>query len=167
MSSIYSDWEAKIRSCAGDVINQALDDPLTCDVMVNPDGRIWQERFGEPMKCIGMMESYNLESMIRFLASILHKTVSYEQPRWMGSIGGFRFSGAIPPIVSSLHHTQTGQPRLHPGGIPRVRNHNGTPEGIPVQSRCGTPKHSCGWRNQLRENDLHQRPHCRNGAPVS
>lgn len=50
MSSIYSDWEAKIRSCAGDVINQALDDPLTCDVMVNPDGRIWQERFGEHMK---------------------------------------------------------------------------------------------------------------------
>lgn len=37
-STLYSDWEAKIRSCAGDVINQALDDPLTCDVMVNPDG---------------------------------------------------------------------------------------------------------------------------------
>ena len=83
-STLYSDWEAKIRSCAGDVINQALDDPLTCDVMVNPDGRIWQERFGEPMKCIGMMESYNLESMIRFLASILNKTVSYEQPQLDG-----------------------------------------------------------------------------------
>ena len=90
MSSIYSDWEAKIRSCAGDVINQALDDPLTCDVMVNPDGRIWQERFGEPMKCIGMMESYNLESMIRFLASILHKTVSYEHPVDSVSPGQFR-----------------------------------------------------------------------------
>ena len=101
-STLYSDWEAKIRSCAGDVINQALDDPLTCDVMVNPDGRIWQERFGEPMKCIGMMESYNLESMIRFLASILNKTVSYEQPQLDGEYPGrFRFSGAIPPIVSS------------------------------------------------------------------
>ena len=101
-STLYSDWEAKIRSCAGDVINNALDDPLTCEVMVNPDGCIWQERFGEPMKCIGKLESYKLDAMFRFLASILHKTVSYEQPQLDGEYpGGFRFSGAIPPIVSS------------------------------------------------------------------
>lgn len=127
-STLYSDWEAKIRSCAGDVINKALDDPLTCEVMVNPDGRIWQEHFGEPMKCIGKLESYKLDAMFRFLASILHKTVSYEQPQLDGEYtGGFRFSGVVP-----LHHTQTGQPRLHLGGIRRGRNHNRTPEGIPV-----------------------------------
>ena len=102
VSSIYSDWEAKIRSCVGELINEALDDPLTCEVMVNPDGCIWQERFGESMKCIGKLESYKLDAMFRYLASVLHKTVSYEQPQLDGEYpGGFRFSGAVPPIVSS------------------------------------------------------------------
>ena len=101
-STLYSDWEAKIRSCAGDVINKALDDPLTCEVMVNPDSRIWQERFGEPMKCIGKLEPYKVDSMLRFLASVLRKTISYEQAQLDGEYpGGFRFSGAVPPIVSS------------------------------------------------------------------
>ena len=70
--------------------------------MLNPDGRIWQERFGEPMKCIGTLEPYKAESLFRTLASLLGKTVSYEQPQLDGEYpGGFRFSGALPPIVSA------------------------------------------------------------------
>ena len=45
-----SHLEKALRSYAGTLVNDALDDPLTCEVMLNPDGRIWQERFGEPMK---------------------------------------------------------------------------------------------------------------------
>lgn len=46
---------------------------MTCEVMLNPDGRIWQERFGDPMKCIGTMRSGDTEVTFRTLASFLAK----------------------------------------------------------------------------------------------
>ena len=95
-------WARNLQTHAGKIVNDALADALTCEVMLNPDGRIWQERFGEPMKCIGTLEPYKAESLFRTLASLLGKTVSYEQPQLDGEYpGGFRFSGALPPIVSA------------------------------------------------------------------
>ena len=95
-------WARNLQTHAGKIVNDALADSLTCEVMLNPDGRIWQERFGEPMKCIGTLEPYKAESLFRTLASLLGKTVSYEQPQLDGEYpGGFRFSGALPPIVSA------------------------------------------------------------------
>ena len=101
-STLHSSWETSLRAHMGQLVNSALEDPMTCEVMLNPDGRIWQERFGEPMKCIGKLEPYKVDSMLRFLASVLRKTISYEQAQLDGEYpGGFRFSGAVPPIVSS------------------------------------------------------------------
>ena len=89
-------WARNLQTHAGKIVNDALADALTCEVMLNPDGRIWQERFGEPMKCIGTLEPYKAESLFRTLASLLGKTVSYEQPQLDGEYpGGFRFSGAL------------------------------------------------------------------------
>ena len=56
-STLHSSWENSLRIHMGQLVNSALEDPMTCEVMLNPDGRIWQERFGEPMKCIGTMRS--------------------------------------------------------------------------------------------------------------
>ena len=101
-STLYSSWETSLRAHMGQLVNSALEDPMTCEVMLNPDGRIWQERFGEPMKCIGTMRSGDAEVAFRTLASLLGKTLSYEQPQLDGEYpGGFRFSGALPPIVSA------------------------------------------------------------------
>ncbi|WP_302553591.1 P-type conjugative transfer ATPase TrbB [uncultured Bilophila sp.] len=98
---LHSSWETSLRVHMGQLVNSALDDPMTCEVMLNPDGRIWQERFGEPMKCIGSMRSGDAEVAFRTLASLLGKTLSYEQPQLDGEYpGGFRFSGALPPVVS-------------------------------------------------------------------
>ena len=101
-STLYSSWETSLRAHMGQLVNSALEDPMTCEVMLNPDGRIWQERFGEPMKCIGTMRSGDAEVAFRSLASLRGKTLSYEQPQLDGEYpGGFRFSGALPPIVSA------------------------------------------------------------------
>ena len=101
-STLYSSWETSLRAHMGQLVNSALEDPMTCEVMLNPDGRIWQERFGEPMKCIGTMRSGDAEVAFRTLASLLGKTLSYDQPQLDGEYpGGFRFSGALPPIVSA------------------------------------------------------------------
>ena len=54
-STLHSSWENSLRMHMGQLVNSALEDPMTCEVMLNPDGRVWQERFGEPMKCIGTM----------------------------------------------------------------------------------------------------------------
>ena len=100
-STLYSSWETSLRAHMGQLVNSALEDPMTCEVMLNPDGRIWQERFGEPMKCIGTMRSGDAEVAFRTLASLLGKTLSYDQPQLDGEYpGGFRFSGAVPPVVS-------------------------------------------------------------------
>ena len=101
-STLHSSWETSLRAHMGQLVNSALEDPMTCEVMLNPDGRIWQERFGEPMKCIGTMRSGDAEVAFRTLASLLGKTLSYDQPQLDGEYpGGFRFSGALPPIVSA------------------------------------------------------------------
>ena len=101
-STLHSSWETSLRAHMGQLVNSALEDPMTCEVMLNPDGRIWQERFGEPMKCIGTMRSGDAEVAFRTLASLLGKTLSYDQPQLAGAYpGGFRFSGAQPPIVSA------------------------------------------------------------------
>ena len=101
-----SRWTKSLHMHAGKLVEGALADPMTCEVMLNPDGRIWQERFGEPMVCIGVLESYKAESLFRTLAALLGKTVSYEQPQLDGEYpGGFRFSGALPPIVSGPSFT--------------------------------------------------------------
>ena len=101
-STLDSSWETSLRAHMGQLVSSALEDPLTCEVMLNPDGRIWQERFGEPMKCIGTMRSGDAEVAFRTLASLLGKTLSYDQPQLDGEYpGGFRFSGALPPIVSA------------------------------------------------------------------
>lgn len=100
-STLRSSWENSLRIHTGQLVNTALNDPLTCEVMLNPDGRLWQERFGEPMKCIGTMPTVDAEVVFFTLASLLGKTVSYDQPQLDGEyLGGFRFSGALPPVVS-------------------------------------------------------------------
>ena len=75
-STLHSSWENSLRIHMGQLVNSALEDPMTCEVMLNPDGRIWQERFGEPMKCIGTMRSGDAEVAFRTLASLLGKTLS-------------------------------------------------------------------------------------------
>jgi P-type conjugative transfer ATPase TrbB len=92
----------KLRMDLGPVVLGALEDPKSVEVMLNPDGRLWQERLGEPMREIGTMPAWQAEAVIRTVAATLRTTVTRENPIVEGELpDGSRFAGQIPPLVSS------------------------------------------------------------------
>jgi type IV secretion system protein TrbB len=92
----------KLRADLGPLVLGALDDRKTVEVVLNPDGRLWQERLGEPMREIGTMPAWQAEAVIRTVAAILKTTVTRENAILDGELpDGSRFSGQIPPVVSS------------------------------------------------------------------
>lgn len=93
----------KLRRECGSVFLQALDDPRTIEIILNPDGRLWQERLGEEMRCIGTMAASQAEAMLRTVAAYLDTTISRDNPLLEGEfpLDSSRFSGLLPPIVTA------------------------------------------------------------------
>jgi P-type conjugative transfer ATPase TrbB len=93
----------KLSRDFGSLLSGALDDPRTIEVLLNPDGRLWQERLGESMRCIGSMDAPRAEAIIKTVASHLGKQVTRETPLLESELpdGGGRFAGQIPPVVSA------------------------------------------------------------------
>jgi Flp pilus assembly CpaF family ATPase len=75
----------KLRMDLGPLVLGALEDRLTIDVILNDDGRLWLNRFGEPKRSIGRMDPVQAESVLRTVASILRTTVTAESPCWRAS----------------------------------------------------------------------------------
>lgn len=93
-----------LRRHAGPLLLEALRHELTIEVMLNPDGRLWQERLGEEMKPIGTMDRHKAEAMIRVVASTLNQTITSDNPILDNAefpLDGSRFSAALPPVVSA------------------------------------------------------------------
>lgn len=93
----------KLSRDFGSVLSGALEDPCTIEVLLNPDGLLWQERLGESMRCIGRIEAPRAEAIIKTVASHLGKMVTRETPLLEGELpdGGGRFAGQIPPVVAA------------------------------------------------------------------
>src|SRR5690242_497161 len=92
----------KLRADLGPVVLAALEDPKTVEVVLNADGRLWQERLGEPMRKIGTMSASQAEAVLRTVAAILKTTVTRERPWVEGQLpDGSRFAGQIPPLVTA------------------------------------------------------------------
>jgi type IV secretion system protein VirB11 len=93
----------KLRRDLGGVIEQALNDPKTIEIMLNADGRLWQERLGETMHCIGSISHARAESIIKTIAGFHGKEVTRFKPMLEGELplDGSRFAGQLPPVVSS------------------------------------------------------------------
>jgi P-type conjugative transfer ATPase TrbB len=93
----------KLERDMGPVLLAALHDPKTAELMLNADGRLWQERLGEPMKCIGTLHPAKSEAIIRTVASCLNKHVDAVDPKVEGELplDGSRFAGQLPPIVTA------------------------------------------------------------------
>jgi P-type conjugative transfer ATPase TrbB len=93
----------KLERDMGPVLLAALHDSRTSELMLNADGKVWQERFGEPMKCIATLRPAQGEAIIRTVASCLDKTVRASMPYVEGElpIDGSRFAGQLPPIVTA------------------------------------------------------------------
>ncbi len=80
----------------------ALFDPQPIELMLNPDGRVWQEKLGGDMRHICAMRESEAEEFIRKIAGYLKKTVTREHPILEGvlPLDDSRFAGLIPPVVS-------------------------------------------------------------------
>jgi type IV secretion system protein TrbB len=92
--------KAMLTEALGPVIRQALSDPQTSEVMVNPDQSIWHERQGAPAVCIGHQAPETTAAVIRLLATLNQTVVTFEQPSLDATLPtGERFKGFLPPRV--------------------------------------------------------------------
>jgi type IV secretion system protein VirB11 len=92
-----------LRRNFGPVVLDALNDPRTTDVLLNPDGRLWQAKLGERMHAIGRMRASQADMALRTLASALNTVITPEKP-WIEGVfplDGSRIAGQIPPIVAA------------------------------------------------------------------
>src|SRR5262249_21307407 len=97
------------KSALGPTIMAALRDPFVVEVMVNPDGSLRLDRWGEGRKDTGLrLARSEVERIIRLVASHVHVEVHAESPivsaelppRYDG-IGGERFEGLLPPVSTA------------------------------------------------------------------
>ncbi|WP_312948243.1 P-type conjugative transfer ATPase TrbB [Agrobacterium sp.] len=97
----------KLQNALGDHLCCALDDPEVTEIMLNPDGKLFIERLGVGMSPAGEMNRFDAETIIGSVAHVLSTEVDDECPIISGElpIGGHRFEGLLPPIVSAPSFT--------------------------------------------------------------
>ena len=82
-----------------------LEQPGVFELMLNPDGTLWEDRHGCGMRCIGAMQPAAAESFIGTVASMLRSTVTRENPILECELPddppfhGARFEALLPPVV--------------------------------------------------------------------
>lgn len=91
----------KLARDLGDTFLCALHDPRTVEIMLNADGKLWQERLGEPMRCFGTMRAAQARSVVRNVAGIHGRELTRHSPtiECEFPLDGSRFAGQIPPVV--------------------------------------------------------------------
>lgn len=98
---------SKLQNALGDHLCVALDDPSVIEIMLNPDGKLFIERLGHGMTPAGEMPRSAAETVIGSVAHVLNSEVDDERPIVSGElpIGGHRFEGLLPPVVSGPSFT--------------------------------------------------------------
>lgn len=93
----------KLRRDLGQPFLTAFNDSLTIEVMLNPDGKLWHEKLGQPMRNIGRMEATRADAALKTIAACLGTTITRENPTIEGEfpLDGSRFAGQIAPIVQA------------------------------------------------------------------
>ena len=102
LSTIKERARKKLERDMGQLLLSALNDPGTVEIMLNADGRLWQERLGEKMMCIGMLRVAQAEAIIKTVAGYHGKEITRFKPTLEGELplDGSRFAGQLPPVVS-------------------------------------------------------------------
>lgn len=85
----------------GPVVMDALRDPGVQEIMLNPCGTLWLERFGEPMFKAGRLSPDEGRRVVSLVASALGTTITRENPIVEGELplDGSRFEGTDCPIA--------------------------------------------------------------------
>jgi len=94
--------KSKLERDAKEILS-ALQDPETVEIMVNADGRIWQEKLGQKIQHIGNIQAPQVEAVIKTVAGFHGKEVNRFNPIIEGEfpLDNSRFAGQLPPIVTS------------------------------------------------------------------
>ncbi len=89
-----------LRHVCGPLIMAALEDPQVVEIMLNPDGHLWIERYGKDHENIGEIPKHQAESIMYLVASGLNIEVGPRQPVIEGvfPLDGSRFEGFFPPL---------------------------------------------------------------------
>lgn len=95
-------FDAKLRRELGDLVLSALADPLTEDVVLNPDSRLWVKKQGGGFVCLGEMPPSQAQAAIGTIAAQRGTVVNYDRPILETElpIDGSRFEGIVPPVAS-------------------------------------------------------------------
>ncbi len=90
-----------LRHACGPLIMGVLEDPEVIEVMLNPDGSLWIEKYGQDHDCIGETPVAQGQLILSQVASGLNLTVNEKSPIVEGEfpLDGSRFEGTFPPIV--------------------------------------------------------------------
>ena len=85
----------------GPIIMDAVRDPDVLEIMLNPDGKIWIEKYGKEQECVGELPIAQSKVLLSLVASALDLVVDAQHPVVEGSfpLDGSRFEGTFPPIV--------------------------------------------------------------------
>ena len=90
-----------LRHNCGPLIMGALEDAEVIEIMLNPDGSLWIERYGQDHEHIGNISPAQGRLILSLTASGLDITVNDRNPIVEGEfpLDGSRFEGTFPPIV--------------------------------------------------------------------
>lgn len=97
----------KLKRELGPIILDGLANDAVTDVMVNPDGKIWIEKFGIGKYHAGDLLPSQAESIVSTVAAMLGTTVGYDKPRLEGELplDLSRFSALAPSVVACMSFT--------------------------------------------------------------
>jgi type IV secretion system protein TrbB len=93
--------EVKLRRELGDQILRLLDDHLTEDILLNPDGSLWVKRMRHGFSRIGEMPAAQAASALGTIVAWRGTVLNHERPILETElpIDGSRFEGIVSPVV--------------------------------------------------------------------
>jgi len=96
--------DALRRAVNGDV-GLALFNDEVIEVLLNPDGRLWIERLGRGMECVGSIDPVRAMQIVAAVAAVRDDVVTADRPviecELPAEFAGARFEGLIPPVVTA------------------------------------------------------------------
>lgn len=98
----------------GSDVLEAIGDDKVTEIMLNPDGSLWIEKFGQPALKVGAIEPDNTEVAIILIAGCHDQLPTVEKPIVEGELplDGSRFQGMLPPVVLGPSFTIRKRPTV-------------------------------------------------------
>jgi P-type conjugative transfer ATPase TrbB len=104
VSTLKERAQRKLLREMGSELEGVLHDPRIVEIMLNADGRLWQERLGEPMHCIGTMQATKAQGIVKTVAGYHGRELTRSNPtiECEFPLDGSRFAAQVPPIVPEV-----------------------------------------------------------------